>query len=126
MAVQYRIELALAGLEDGPPGGMSTSERLEALRAHQRAWQELKASAILVQDETSDMHVAVFPGAAMWAHTENGSPRSLWLHQIPSLIRGIPSRTWTLDDVGFDVDVDRLCLDPAQDLLVAIEQAHEG
>ncbi|OCH90058.1 hypothetical protein OBBRIDRAFT_630098 [Obba rivulosa] len=123
MTIQYRIQLALAGLDDAPHAGMSVAERLEKLRIHQRVWAELDAREIFSQTTENGVHIVVFPHAGIWVHTEDGSPSSLWLHRIPSTIRGIPPGTWKFEDVGFETDINRLFVDPAQDLLVAIERA---
>ena len=34
MALQYKIELAISGMVDGPPGGLPLGERLARLREH--------------------------------------------------------------------------------------------
>jgi len=38
ISLQYKIELAMACLQDGPPGEMTISERLQALRTRRAAW----------------------------------------------------------------------------------------
>lgn len=40
--LQYKIELFLAGMQDGPSSDLSSSERLRMLNAHQKAWRGLE------------------------------------------------------------------------------------
>ncbi|OBZ75010.1 hypothetical protein A0H81_05604 [Grifola frondosa] len=39
--LRYKIALGMAGLEDGPPGGLTIAERLERVEKYQDAWRNL-------------------------------------------------------------------------------------
>jgi hypothetical protein len=41
VSLQYKIELAAYGMEDGPSGLLSVSERFDLLRKHRIAWENL-------------------------------------------------------------------------------------
>ena|ERR1700677_4842495 len=99
---------------DGPPGGLTTSERLELLRRYEASWKNI---------EWSEHNTIVSPDGQLWEFYGN-----VWAHsrgrdaiefvQLPSRIRGIPMRQWTL---SFDFAVRDFSMDPSQDLLVTIE-----
>jgi hypothetical protein len=99
---------------DGPPGGLTTSERLELLRSYEASWKNL---------EWSEYNTVSYPEGRAWEFYGN-----VWAHsrgsnaidfvQLPSRLRGIPMQQWTL---RFDIDVRDFSMDPSQDLLVIIE-----
>lgn len=113
--LQYKMELALCGMEDGPPGSMVPAERLECLREHQDAWGHLR----FTQTSNIDMqsgNVWELYGNVL---SQGKNRRSLAFHQLASVIRGIEDRSWSLDDL--DVEIRDFGMDPAQNLLVLIE-----
>lgn len=115
MAIQYRLELAIAGKEDGAKGGLNTSQRFESLRIHEAAWSDFRATSV-TSYLNLDSTPLLPPGeTGIWVHTRNG--RALELHQIPSAIRGIPAfiRAWSYKTPGIEITYN---LDIAQDLLV--------
>jgi len=101
-------------MEDGPPGGLSTSERLELLRSYEASWKNF---------EWSEHNIVPYSRGLAWDFCGN-----VWGHsrgsdaidfvQMPSGLRGISLRQWTLT---FDFDVRDFSMDPSQDLLVTIE-----
>ncbi|KAF8266414.1 hypothetical protein EI94DRAFT_1733136 [Lactarius quietus] len=111
---QYRIALFASGMVDGPPGNLSTSERLDLLRRHEACWRKV---------EWNEHNTILKPSGAVWELYGN-----VWGHgsgsnaidfvQLPSRLRGIPMRQWTL---RFDFSVRDFSMDPSQDLLVTIE-----
>ena len=111
---QYRIALFASGMLDGPSGGLTISERLELLRRYDTSWKNI---------EWSEHHTVSYPEGPAWELYGN-----LWAHsrgsnaidfvQLPSRLRGIPMRQWTLT---FDFDVRDFNMDPSQDLLVLAE-----
>jgi len=114
ITLQYRIALFASGMENGPSGVLTTSERLESLRNYEASWKKL---------EWTEHHTISYPQGLAWALYGN-----VWAHsrgsdaidfvQLPSRLRGIPIRQWTL---RFDFDVGEFSMDPSQDLLVIIE-----
>ena len=112
---QYRITLFASGMVDGPPGNLTTSERLELLRRYETSWKNI---------EWSEHHTIPYPQGMAWEFYGN-----VWGHsrgsdaidfvQLPSRLRGISLRQWTL---RFNFDVRHFSMDPSQDLLVTIER----
>jgi len=102
---------------DGPPGSLTTSERLELLRRYEASWKNF---------EWSEQNTYVYPHEPTWEFYGN-----VWAHsrgrdaidfvQMPSRLRGIPIRQWT---ISFDFEVRHFSMDPAQDLLVIIENTY--
>jgi hypothetical protein len=111
---QYRIALFASGMTVGPPSALATSERLELLRRYEASWKNIEWSEhnTIV---SPDGHLWEFYGN-VWAHSRGSD--AIEFVQLPSRIRGIPMRQWTL---RFDFSVRDFSMDPSQDLLVTIE-----
>jgi len=101
-------------MEDGPPGGLTTSERLESLRNYEASWKKLEWTEYHTLSYTEGPAWALYGN--VWAHSRGSD--AINFVQLPSRIRGIPMCQWTL---RFDFDVREFCMDPSQDLLVIIE-----
>jgi hypothetical protein len=101
---------------DGPPGGLTTSERLELLRSYEAAWKNLEWSQhhtfSYLMVPSSDWKLC----GNVWAHSKGSN--AIDFVQLPSRLRGIPMRQWSL---RFDFGVRDFSMDPSQDLLVIIE-----
>lgn len=112
--LQYKMELALAGMQDGPPSDTSPAERLRLLRAHQKAWDSLswtgEETIPMLKGDTWELVGGVL-GLA------DGS-KSILLRQLHSTLRSIPGRTWKVE---FDFILGDFTLDPTQDLIAALE-----
>ena len=101
-------------MEDGYPGDRTTSERLNLLKSYETSWRNI---------EWNEHNTVLSPWGGLWEFYGN-----VWAHsrgsdsfdfvQLPSRIRGIPMRQWTLK---FDYTVRDFGMDPSQDLLVTIE-----
>ncbi|KAH9162781.1 hypothetical protein EDB89DRAFT_2024253 [Lactarius sanguifluus] len=101
-------------MENGPPGGLTTSERLELLKNYSASWKNL---------EWNEHTTIPLPEGSLWELYGN-----VWAHsrgsdaiefiQLPSRLRGIPMRQWTL---RFDYDLRDFGMDPSQNLLVTVE-----
>ena len=114
---QYRITLFASGMVDGPPGNPTTPERLELLRTYKASWKNI---------EWSEHHTISYHQGRSWELYGN-----VWGHsrgsdaidfvQLPSCIRGISLRQWTL---RFGFDVLQFSMDPSQDLLVTIKYSN--
>ncbi|KAL0951412.1 hypothetical protein HGRIS_008104 [Hohenbuehelia grisea] len=113
--LQYKIELYAAGQEDGPAGSILPAQRLEMLRAHQKAWSSL--------DWQMSDHVPMATGG-LWELYGNilsqfEADGSLKFMQLPSKLRGVPKRQWSIKELEFSPR--DFGLDPSQDLLVLFE-----
>ena len=113
---QYKLELAIAGMEDGVASPLTTTERLSALRLRQNAW--------ITFTWTAKENVPAYVGD-VWdlrgnVLAQSEGQRTLHLRKIPSSIRGIESHGWTLFDVGCNIT--DIAVDPVQDLLLVIEE----
>ncbi|KAH9850916.1 hypothetical protein C2E23DRAFT_904719 [Lenzites betulinus] len=117
--VQYKIELAAAGMEDGPPSTLTASERLRMLKTRQEAWDKLqwtgRGEMPMSQGGVWELYGGVL--------AQGESARTLAFKQLPSKIRGIEEREWRIEDVG--VNIRDFGMDPAQDLLVIIENKED-
>ncbi|PIL28992.1 hypothetical protein GSI_09039 [Ganoderma sinense ZZ0214-1] len=112
---QYKIELAVAGMTDGPPSTLTPAERLTILRARQDAWDNLVWTA---KDDVTMHQGGVWELYGNVLAQAQGD-RTLHFKQIPSQIRGIRGTEWTIPNVGCKIR--DFGMDPAQDLLVVIE-----
>ncbi|KAN0136222.1 hypothetical protein V8E53_006082 [Lactarius tabidus] len=114
--IQYRITLFASGMEDGPPGDLTTSERLDLLRRYEVSWKNT---------EWNEYKIITWPlrgWFGVWESYGNVLARNSGIQgridfvQLPSRLCGIPMRQWTL---SFDFVVREFGLDASQDLLVA-------
>ena len=102
---------------DGPPSRLNTSERLSLLRSYETSWKNL--------DWNTHISLPVPEGSLwelygnVWAHSK-GNNDAIFFVQIPSRLRDVPLRQWT---VRLDFLMRDFGMDPSQDLLVAIEMA---
>ena len=117
---QYKIELAVAGMEDGPPSALTPSDRLAILRERQEAWRTL---------QWRSKHEYPMLGGGMWelyggVLAQASGNRTLVFNQLPSVIRGIEEKEWRIEDVGMTIR--DFGMDPTQDLLIIMEHHREG
>lgn len=112
--LQYKTELAVAGMEDGPSSDLSTVDRLTKLKAYQDAWSCLRFDSQkivpMLRGEVWELYGGVLAQAR--------GPKILNFRQLPSVIRGIDEREWTTE-LGFIIR--DFGMDPSQELLVVIE-----
>ena len=125
--MQYKIELDINGMIDGPPGiaGMQTAtSRLEALRAYCRAWETLQPrKKTTIPGRIRDNNLYELWGG-VWARARQGVGHPLTAIQLPSIVRGVEMQTWNLPlmESGRLADFG---MDPHQDLLVLIVASRE-
>ena len=114
--MQYAIELAAAGQVNGPEtSGASSASRLEALKKHQSSWDNLKWSRELrIPMEGGGLWELY--GGVLAQSTEEGK---LTFMQLPSDLRSIEEKVWTLGNLGLVVR--DFGMDPSQDLLVLVQ-----
>ena len=116
--MQYIIELAAAGQVNGPKASVTSSaSRLEALKKHQSSWDNLKWSREL-RIPMKDGDVWELYGGVLAQGTREGA---LTFTQLPSDLRSIEEKNWTLGRSDLGVVVRDFGMDPSQDLLVLIE-----
>jgi hypothetical protein len=115
-SLQYAIELAAAGQVNGPEtSGASSASRLEALKKHQSSWDNLKWSR--------ELRIPM-EGGGLWelyggVLAQSTAEGTLTFMQLPSDLRSIEEKVWTLENLGLVVR--DFGMDPSQDLLVLIQ-----
>ncbi|KDQ56120.1 hypothetical protein JAAARDRAFT_195327 [Jaapia argillacea MUCL 33604] len=113
--LQYKIELAIAGMEDNPCSKFGIEEHRARLETYQAGWADLcwQKEEVLVSSggEPWDLF-----GNVMVAETSTGG---LSFKKLEGCSRGVEGREWELDLV--DIEIDAFALDPPQDLLVLVE-----
>ena len=114
--MQYTFELAAAGQVNGPESSAASSaSRLEALKKHQSSWDNLKWSRELCIPMESGGLWELYGGVLAQSTAEG----TLTFLQLPSDLRSIEEKVWTLGKFGFVVR--DFGMDPSQDLLVLIQ-----
>ena len=105
-------------MEDGPPGNLTTSERLDLLKRYEASWKNLEwtehntASSIPSRFRDWESYANVL------ACRHGGDGEAIDFIQLPSRLCGISLRKWTL---RFSFVVREFGVDSSQDLLVTIE-----
>jgi hypothetical protein len=102
-------------MADGPPGRLSTSERLDLLRSYEASWRCLDWNAEESHPVPNGSLWELYGN--VWAHSKGND--TIEFLQLPSRLRGIPARQWT---VRLDFALRDFGMDPAQDLLVTVER----
>ena len=112
------MELAAAGMCDGPPDSVGPAERLRKLERSREAWK----SSLWSQPEDfpyskrmSSSPVALFGNLAVFTGPEFNSGEYVFL-RFPSEARSIPERVWHLN-LGCE-RINGIGLDDSQDLLI--------
>ncbi|KAH8077412.1 hypothetical protein BXZ70DRAFT_703667 [Cristinia sonorae] len=115
--LQYKIELAIDGFEDGPPGGLSVAERLHALRQRRAAWWTMQPTEREVLTRQDGRDFIGYAGHCIVTKNEG----SLIFNQVASAFRGIPGRSWAIE--GFDAgDIPALTIHVNDDLVVVLDR----
>lgn len=119
MECQYIIELAVAGMVDGPISSTVRSERLQRLREHQAAWRMLRwrseKTLPMLDGGVWELYGGVL-ARARGRHT-------LVFTRLPAEIRGISEQQWEITPPGIQAIRD-FAIEPACDLLVIIEETN--
>ena len=101
-------------MEDGPPSHLTPRERIEMLRARQRAWNTLSWTAeenITVAGHSWELFGGIIAQA--------DGPSSIAFRQLPSKFRGLEAQEWRVKDLDFTF-MD-FAMDSSLDLLIAID-----
>jgi len=116
-ALQYKIELAASGMQDGPPSHVGSVARLANLTRYEESWNTLTWT----QDQSISMTKGrcwELCGGVFAQHIPDTNTLKFW--QLPSTHRGIETRHWSVPVL--DLTVRDFGMDAAQDLLVLIEE----
>ncbi|KAF9270047.1 hypothetical protein L218DRAFT_982719 [Marasmius fiardii PR-910] len=112
--LQYTLELAITGNEDGKHSKLSVAEKLNALRKHQRAWDKLSWNCELRHPMAGGSLWELFGNVLAQQDLSGG----LIFRQLPSRYRGIQDKEWRVTP---DFRARDFGIDPSQDLLVLVE-----
>ena len=129
MAIQYQLELALAGMVDGPSRNATTRERLDALRAFKTAYStgtQPTEEVIVPASQRADMFfVPSNPAEIAYIDKEDGE-LVLKIYRPSSTLHGITNepRETVISGMGQllaahpGMSADNLFVDSEQELLV--------
>jgi hypothetical protein len=112
--LQYHIRLAASGMRDGLLSGVSTAERMAALETYNRALRKLAWSAHDKIDIPASGMPQVLDGLIVSFSEDR---RALTIHQLPSKLRTLEARQWTL---AFEFAIAGFTIDASQDLLALV------
>jgi len=117
--LQYKIELFAQGMHDNTQDGANMAHRLSMLTAYGDALKELAWTNYETIDLTNTEISTRFmsDGILMFQKVQPDNDTRTWLdvYQLPSALRGVPARRWTLD---FEFVTWFFIANPARDLLV--------
>lgn len=108
------------GMEDGPPNGMNTVERLDILRKRRAAWNSRTLPF------TYNKLLSVRHYVSGWIFIGNHiawitSSSKLEVLRVPSAMKGVTEKSWTVE--GFDREhLQTFMIEPEQDLLVLVKK----
>ncbi|OBZ74642.1 hypothetical protein A0H81_05619 [Grifola frondosa] len=122
LELQYKVALGKAGLENGPPGNLTTAERLEKVKQYQDAWHSMN---FIVGDPFELPPHSLTKSHSGGVYSLLTTVGDVKLYRISSPIRGRPEQHWTL--TRHDMDLSRLVqiisvcdVDCSQDLVVLL------
>lgn len=126
VAVEYSVQLDIAGVADNPSHGSSLIERYEKLLRYQDGWKEATPSVDpnvpvrIVRDFDSGSYWEWTGGVFPYVVNLPSSQQTLHLYRPGSSVRGLETRRWTVGTGSLPGGYKMLgCgIDKAQDLLV--------
>jgi hypothetical protein len=120
-SLQYKIELAAAGFVRNARSGshrlLSCASQLDILNGHTRRWHNLDWHPE-TRMRFSRGPLYEFCGG-VFSRSCNDEANGLSFVQLPSMIRNTKAKAWQHPDMGFTLR--NFAIDPAQDLLVAVQ-----
>ncbi|KZV92671.1 hypothetical protein EXIGLDRAFT_718121 [Exidia glandulosa HHB12029] len=125
LALQYVIELEAAGLCDGPPGPLTTAQRMQLVLQRQSMWRTLKwtrKDVVPYETEnclTYELYGRVFGQGK--GDKGGATTKYITMSELPSSYLEAPRR-YIIDEEQLGIPVWDFTMDPVQDLLVLIEQ----
>ncbi|KAH8102952.1 hypothetical protein BXZ70DRAFT_762318 [Cristinia sonorae] len=122
--LQYLIELAADGLEDGSSSELCFADRLQALRQRRAARATLEPTARRTVTCDGTGRRVAFGSHLVWYRAETSE---ICILQIPSVFRAIPEKEWTVQGPSVTGELlHSLTIDPNQDLLVTLIVGQDG
>ena len=124
--LQYKIELAIAGMVDVTRRDIPYSERLESLQAYRHAWRLTADPTFVSLLRFKDRQGKWRDPLLLWWPSSGGvfpfnSGTAIGLYRPPSISRRIPERSWSISPVDIPLRRPPWCtVDMAQDLLILI------
>ncbi|TCD68561.1 hypothetical protein EIP91_010486 [Steccherinum ochraceum] len=122
--VEYMLQLDMNNLQDGPPGGMNTSERLQCLQRRNAAWDTLHfTSKQLVESTASPMQMDFSKSHLVCLDAEG-----VKVLRTPSFLRNIAEKSWTIEPARFEFEAPSVVgikADADQDLLMIAEKRNQ-
>ncbi|EPQ57730.1 hypothetical protein GLOTRDRAFT_126221 [Gloeophyllum trabeum ATCC 11539] len=117
ITLQYKVELAIAGMEDGPPSHVTTAERLQHLRKYSDSWAGAQFGSV------EKLHCGRGPMLRLSGNVLGRcfDSSTLVFNILPGHARGVNAREWRYDDIGFMIK--DYAIDVGQDLLVILSRA---
>jgi hypothetical protein len=117
--LQYRVELAVAGVEDSQTDSrLSISERLAQLKTIEHGWTNLQFRQEITLQWPQGRLWELYGGVLARGIENFETTRGLAFMRLPSVAQGSPVHTW--QHVNMGVDIRDFAIDPAQDLAVLI------
>ena len=114
----------MEGLQDGHPGGMNTSCRLQSVIDRRKAWRQFAPTSERIVPITASSRTLSARSHFGWTSGQH----TLNIVQMPSTFRGIPYKSWSIDvhDVTVDFenvddDTSEMVMCPDQNLLAIVE-----
>ncbi|KAF5369863.1 hypothetical protein D9758_001091 [Tetrapyrgos nigripes] len=115
--LQYKVQLTLAGMKDGPPTSEGSSSRLRRLETHQAAWHDLQWSSKQTFS-LNDVRLWELAGGVLGlVYAEN----IFNFTRLPSSLRGMEQKEWKVE-VDKNFDLLDFSMDVSNDLLVVLRR----
>jgi hypothetical protein len=113
--LQYTTELYASGTENCVLHKRNVADRVEKLKAFQKLWDDLSFH---------EHYEITMKRGGVWelygsVLSQKSSKAEFHFHRLPSSIRGIPQKQWTISRRSFGVR--DYTIDPSQDLIVLIQ-----
>ncbi|KAI0311129.1 hypothetical protein OF83DRAFT_785773 [Amylostereum chailletii] len=121
---RYVAALAANGLQDDIANRSSVCDRLAGIGMYAAAWARSGGDRRLecVSAMTTEPHPLWVSALAQgfWAHSKGPETTSLVVRRLPVRVLGVEEERWDVD-LGFNVAT--MVMDPAQDLLLALQKS---
>ncbi|KAJ7781280.1 hypothetical protein B0H16DRAFT_1497782 [Mycena metata] len=115
-ALQYKTQLELAGLRDGPVGNFGSAARLDLLKAYQTAWAAFDWSQSTQTTVPLHGHLWEIVGNVVATYS---AETGFEFNRIPSPLRHVAHEQWSI--TGVSCDVNDFSMDLSLDLLLLVE-----
>ncbi|EPQ57726.1 hypothetical protein GLOTRDRAFT_36223 [Gloeophyllum trabeum ATCC 11539] len=112
--LQYKIELGVAGMVDGPPSHVTIGERWNRVRTHTDSWSGLSFET--VQEIPCQKASRLQLYGNILARCVGKS--TLAFNLLPGHARGISAKEWRFENFSFSIE--DYVIDPVQDLLIVL------